>query len=151
MNNFYKIFFIAYVFCFFAKADADLEKQIEDMRAEIDSLAEAIEEGSESGGEAGWWTRTSLGGYGEIHWSNSATPVDTGVTRATDSPANEVDIHRYVLFIGHEFNKYLSFASEVEIEHAFVQNDEGELEMEQVYLEQNLEYMGIENTFIKME
>ena len=101
MNNFYKIFFIAYVFCFFAKADADLEKQIEDMRAEIDSLAEAIEEGSESGGEAGWWTRTSLGGYGEIHWSNSATPVDTGVTRSTSSPANEVDIHRYVLFIGY--------------------------------------------------
>ena len=37
----------------------------------------------------------------------------------------------------------------MEIEHAFVQEGEGELELEQVYLEQNLAYMGIENTFIK--
>ena len=96
------------------------------MRAEIEALAEAIEEGSESGGEAGWWTRTSIGGYGEVHWSNSATPVDETVT-STTSPAHEVDIHRYVLFIGHEFNKYLNFASEVEIEHAFVQEGEGDL------------------------
>ena len=94
--------------------------------------------------------RTSLGGYGEIHWSNSATPVDTKVTRSsTSSPANEVDIHRYVLFIGHEFNEYLNFASEVEIEHAFVKDGNGELEMEQAYLEQNLSYLGIDDTFIK--
>ena len=90
-----------------------------------------------------------LGGYGEIHWSNSATPVDTKVTRSTSSPANEVDIHRYVLFIGHEFNEYLNFASEVEIEHAFVKDGNGELEMEQAYLEQNLSYLGIDDTFIK--
>ena len=37
----------------------------------------------------------------------------------------------------------------MEIEHAFLQEGEGELELEQVYLEQNLAYMGIENTFIK--
>ena len=90
-----------------------------------------------------WWKKpvggqeTSIGGYGEIHWSNSSTPVDTKVTRSTSAPANEVDIHRYVLFIGHEFNKYLNFASEIEIEHAFVKDGNGELEMEQAYLEQN--------------
>ena len=39
--------------------------------------------------------------------------------------------------------------SEVEIEHAFVQEGEGELEMEQLYLEQNLAYMGLEDTYIK--
>ena len=149
MSRFFMIIFLVYTVSFFVKADADLEKQIEDMRAEIDALAEAVEEGASGGGEAGWWTRTSLGGYGEVHWSNSATPVDTKVTRSSTSPANEVDIHRYVLFIGHEFNQYLNFASEVEIEHAFVQDGEGELELEQVYLEQNLEYLGIENTFIK--
>ena len=117
------------------KADADLERKLQEMQDEIDTLAELVEEGG--GGEAGWWTKTSLGGYGEIHWSNSSTPVDTKVTRSTTSPAHEVDIHRYVLFIGHEFNKYLSMNSEVEIEHAFVKGDEGELEMEQLYLEQN--------------
>ena len=39
--------------------------------------------------------------------------------------------------------------SEVEIEHAFVQEGEGELEMEQLYFEQNFSYLGINDTFIK--
>ena len=115
------------------------------MQEQIDALAEALEEGGGSGKKR-WWTRTSIGGYGEIHWSNSSTPVDETVTRSTSSPANEVDIQRYVLFIGHEFNKYLNFASEIEIEHAFVKDGNGELELEQAYLEQNLEYMGLQNT-----
>ena len=64
--------------------NADLEKQIEEMGLNR-SISEAVEEGASGGGEAGWWTKTSLGGYGEIHWSNSATPVDTKVTRNTSS------------------------------------------------------------------
>ena len=148
MQKLYKLLFLVYIISCFAKADADLEKQVSDMQDQIDALAEAVEEGGSSG-EVGWWTKTSLGGYGEIHWSNSATPVDTKTTRATTSPANEVDIHRYVLFIGHEFNEYLNMNSEVEIEHAFVKDGNGELEMEQLYLEQNLAYLGIEDTYIK--
>ena len=127
-----------------AFADGHMEKKLADMQDEIDALAAAIEEGG-SGGD-GWWTKTSLGGYGELHWETAGTPQDE---RATAPTNNKVDIHRYVLFIGHEFNKYLNFASEVEIEHAFVKDGHGELEMEQMYLEQNLAYMGIENTFIK--
>ena len=107
------------------KADADLENKLQEMQSEIDSLAELIEEGSGSGD--GWYTRTSLGGYGEIHWSTASTPDDETTTWATsDTPNVEVDIHRYVLFIGHEFNEYLSMNSEVEIEHAFVQEGEGD-------------------------
>ena len=100
MQKLYKLIFLVYIISCFAKADADLEKQVSDMQDQIDALAEAVEEGGSSG-EVGWWTKTSIGGYGEIHWSNSATPVDTGTTRSTTAPANEVDIHRYVLFIGH--------------------------------------------------
>ena len=69
MSRFFMIIFLVYTVSFFVKADADLEKQIEDMRAEIDALAEAVEEGASGGGEVGWWTKTSLGGYGEVHWS----------------------------------------------------------------------------------
>lgn len=127
------------------KADADLENKLKEMQSEIDSLAELIEEGSGSGD--GWYTRTSLGGYGEIHWSTAFPPDDT--KEGGGGTNVEVDIHRYVLFIGHEFNEYLSMNSEVEIEHAFVNDDEGELEMEQLYLEQNLAYLGINDTFIK--
>ena len=130
------------------KADADLENKLQEMQDEIDALAEMIEEGS--GGGDGWYNRTSLGGYGEIHWSTASPPDDeTQTYSATATPNVEVDIHRYVLFIGHEFNEYLSMNSEVEIEHAFVKGDEGELEMEQLYLEQNLGYLGINDTFIK--
>ena len=141
MNNFYKIFFIAYVFCFFVKADADLEKQISDMRAEIDSLAEAIEEGVQ--GEPGWWTRTSIGGYGELHWEMAHKSNDDNTN------AKVVDAHRYVFFIGHEFNEWLNFNSEVEIEHAYIKDGNGAVELEQMYLEQNLGYMGMDNTFVK--
>ena len=65
-------------------------------------------------------------------------PIDETTTwSSSDTPKVEVDIHRYVLFIGREFNEYLSMNSEVEIKRAFVQDGEGELEMEQLYLEQN--------------
>ena len=130
-----------------SKADADLEEKIATMQEEIDALAEAVEEGS-SGGD-GWWQKTSLGGYGELHWSTASPPDDENTAYSSTAPNVEVDIHRYVLFIGHEFNDYLNFASEVEIEHAFVKGDEGELEMEQMYLEHNLSYLGFENTFMK--
>ena len=88
MKRFCIIMFFVYIFSFIVKADADLEKQIEEMRAEIEALAEAVEEGASGGGEAGWWTKTSLGGYVEIHWSNISKPVDTKVTRSTSSPSN---------------------------------------------------------------
>lgn len=142
-----KLFFIISLAFLFTnlKADADLENKLKEMQSEIDTLAELIEEGGS--GEAGWWTKTSLGGYGEIHWSTASPPDDE--KNATNATNVEVDIHRYVLFIGHEFNEYLSMNSEVEIEHAFVKDGNGELEMEQLYLEQNLAYVGLDNTFLK--
>ena len=146
MNSLYKIFFLAYFFCFFAKADADLEKQISDMRAEIDSLAEVIEEGN-TGGEPGWWTRTFIGGYGELHWEMAHISKDT--TAGDPGSTKKLDAHRYVTFIGHEFNEWLMFNSEVELEHAYVKDGHGAVELEQMYLEQNLGYLGYDNTFIK--
>jgi len=142
--TFFLIFTLALIFNNL-RADADLENKLQEMQDEIDALAEMVEEGS--GGGDGWYNRTSLGGYGEIHWQTAAPPLDEKA--ATNTTTVEVDIHRYVLFIGHEFNEYLNMNSEVEIEHAFVQDGEGELEMEQLYLEQNLAYLGINNTFIK--
>ena len=65
MKQLYKLLFLVYMISSLVKADADLEKQIADMQDQIDALAEAVEEGGSSG-EAGWWTKTSLGGYGEF-------------------------------------------------------------------------------------
>jgi hypothetical protein len=129
-----------------AYADGHLEDKLKDMQSEIDTLAELIEEGG-SNETSGWWTQTFVGGYGELHWENAGTPFDDSAGSA--SSANNIDAHRYVIFIGHEFNKYLSFNSEFELEHGLVKDDNGELELEQMYLEQNLEYMGLDNTFLK--
>ena len=76
------------------------------------------------------------------HISKDTTAGDPGSTK-------KLDAHRYVTFIGHEFNEWLMFNSEVELEHAYVKDGHGAVELEQMYLEQNLGYMGYDNTFIK--
>ena len=78
----------SFMFTNILRADADLEKKLGDMQEEIDALSELIEEGSSSGGD-GWYTKTSLGGYGEIHWSTAFPPDDekdgAGVLSQPDS------------------------------------------------------------------
>lgn len=70
----------------------------------------------------GWWTRTSLGGYGELH----LTLGDT----------QEIDFHRWVLYLNHEFNDRTRFVSELELEHSIAGDGQnGEIELEQAYLE----------------
>ncbi|HED33201.1 MAG TPA: porin [Gammaproteobacteria bacterium] len=66
--------------------------------------------------------KTTIGGYGEMHYTN------------TDS-TNEIDLHRFILFMGHEFTDKIRFWSELEVEHAKVDANGGEVSMEQAYLE----------------
>lgn len=65
----------------------------------------------------------SLGGYGELHYNN----LDSG---------SEIDFHRFVLFVGKEFNENLRFFSELELEHSLAGDGKpGEVELEQAYVE----------------
>ena len=69
---------------------------------------------------------TSVGGYGELHYSNTNT-------------GNEVDFHRFVLFLGHEFNSTTRFFSELEVEHAVAGDSQpGGVELEQAVIEHDL-------------
>lgn len=149
-NKFIKVFFGIIAGLFFQLnlllADTDLENKLQEMQDEIDALAAVIEEGGDGGGD-GWWTKTSIGGYGELHWEMAHISKD--VTSGDPGSTKKLDAHRYVTFIGHQFNKWLSFNSEVELEHAYVKDGNGAVELEQMYLEQNLGYLGIEDTFIK--
>ena len=74
----------------------------------------------------------SIGGYGEVHYNN----LDAD---DSDRDLEEIDLHRFVLFIGKEFTDDLRFVSEVEIEHGGVESDgsplDGEVEIEQAYIE----------------
>ncbi len=98
------------------------------------STVEFVEQQASSSDTGGnWWNRTSVGGYGEVHYND----VD-----ADDSARDfkETDIHRYVLFVNHEFSDRVRFFSEFEIEHGLVKDTadgsgNGEVEIEQAYIE----------------
>jgi hypothetical protein len=71
--------------------------------------------------------RTTIGGYGEVHYTNPSGP---------DSPG-QVDVKRFVLFFGHSFNDRIAFRSELELEDTKVEGGEegGEVALEQAYLD----------------
>jgi hypothetical protein len=72
---------------------------------------------------------TSLVGYGEFNYNRFRR--DEHETRA--------DLRRFVFGLNHRFDDRLTFHSEVEIEHALVsREDDGELEMEQAWLNYRL-------------
>lgn len=62
---------------------------------------------------------TNIGGYGELHLN-----IPEG------SSKKEIDFHRFIIYLSHNFNDQMSFMSELEIEHGGK-----ELELEQAYLE----------------
>ncbi len=74
--------------------------------------------------------RTIVGGYGELHYNN----LD-GKGGAKDK--DEIDLHRLILFIGHQFNDRIRFFAEIEYEHADTGRN-GSVEIEQAYLEFDL-------------
>src|SRR4051812_34330882 len=69
---------------------------------------------------------TSLGGYGEVHYTNASGPGTPG----------SVNISRFVLYLAHTFSEKLAIRSELELEDAKIEGGEagGEGAMEQLYL-----------------
>jgi hypothetical protein len=70
---------------------------------------------------------TTVGGYGEVHYTNATGPDTHG----------EVNVKRFVVFLAHSFNERLAFRSELEVEDTKVEGGEegGEVALEQVYLD----------------
>ncbi len=120
------------------------QKKVEETAQEVESAVEAIEvaqssaNGSSSpSGTSGFdsssmgssflktngLNRTSMGGYGELHY-NSKDGND------------EIDFHRFVLYFGHEFTDSIRFFSELELEHALAgEGQPGGIELEQAWVE----------------
>lgn len=108
-----------------AERAAVLENQetINSLTSQVDELGESWVLDSES-----WVNKFTLGGYGELH-ANFGEGDEPDV----------FDIHRVVIFLGYEFNDWIKFNSETEMEHAFVSEDSGgELIFEQAYLDFSL-------------
>jgi hypothetical protein len=105
--------------------NTDRKAEAADEKAE--AAAVAVEESSARNTTAGNWAeKTKLGGYGELHYNN------------LDSK-EEVDFHRFVLSLGHEFTDNIRLFSEIELEHSVAGDDQkGEVALEQAYLEFDL-------------
>ena len=105
------------------------EKLAKDATEAAEAVAIATEEAVSNVSLLG--DKTSIGGYGELHYNN----LDD---QNGSSDKDEIDFHRFVLFFGHEFNDDLRFFSELEVEHAVVEGGAGAVELEQAYLQYDL-------------
>lgn len=75
-----------------------------------------------------------LHGYGEVHYNNLSGEGGAG-------DLEEIDFHRFVLFVGYEFSDRIRLQSEVEIEHTVAGDGEdkpGYVALEQAFLEFDL-------------
>ncbi len=99
--------------------------------ADGDSLRDRVFGGHGSKGA------TTLGGYGEMHYNNLNNKKPGG------SDKKEMDFHRFVMFLGHEFSNKIRFWSELEVEHSVVADtangsNGGEVAIEQAFMEFDL-------------
>lgn len=98
----------------------ELEKSVGALEVRIDAMDRTK---PSLGGS--WAEKFTFGGYGEIHanFSKGKAP-------------DQIDIHRLVAYVGYEFNDWIRFHSDTEIEHAFVSGESGgEISTEQAYLD----------------
>jgi hypothetical protein len=74
--------------------------------------------------------RTTVGGYGEVHYANASGP---------QTPAS-INLARFVVFLGYNFSERLALRSEVEIEDARIESGAaaGEVAVEQAYVDYQL-------------
>lgn len=121
------------------------EQQVAATDAKVEAAADAMEQGGSAaagGGAAAWAARTTVGGYAELHYNNLDDDATTFDGAADD--LNEVDFHRFVIYLAHEFNDRIRFFSELELEHALVKDTQsgtpsgGEVELEQAWVELDL-------------
>ncbi len=103
--------------------------KVEQTATAVEATASAVETASQRNETyakvADWAERTQIGGYGEIHYNNK----ENGRT-------DEIDAHRFVMYLAHDFSDRVRFFSEVELEHSLAgEGKPGEVELEQAYVE----------------
>ncbi len=106
-------------------ANAVTDKEFQTLKDQFNQLADKVENNNST------TSQTTLGGYGELHYTN----LSNG--KGTDKKV--LDLHRFVLFINHEFNAKTRFFSEFEIEHTAAGTGKaGEVAVEQAYVQFDL-------------
>ncbi len=115
---------------------ASADQEIRETSVKVEATASMVEEGMVAGGQSlasSWAERTQIGSYGEMHYNN----LDNQNGNSGDK--DELDFHRFVFFLGHEFSDTTRMFSEVELEHSVAGDGQnGEVELEQAYIEHDL-------------
>jgi hypothetical protein len=114
---------------------ASADAEIKETNVKVEATASAVEQGVSSGESlaSSWTERTQIGNYGEMHYNNLTDQNDTGKDK------DEIDFHRFVFFLGHEFTDTTRMFAEVELEHSVAgEGQNGEVELEQAYIEHDL-------------
>lgn len=105
----------------------ELKKELKQTDEKINATAQAVESSPLLTDQL--LQKTHIGGYGELHYNNL-----NGDGGASDK--NEIDFHRFVLFLNHDFSDSIRFFSELEVEHSISGDDQpGEVELEQAYID----------------
>jgi len=114
----------------FEQLKQQMEKQattIASLNEKLEMTAEMIDQSASSKPVS----KTTIGGYGELHYNNLKNK------KSGEDDKKEIDFHRAILFVGHDFNDTIRFWSELEIEHSQAGDGKsgGEVSMEQAYVE----------------
>lgn len=111
-----------------------LQKQVSSQKQQSAVLEERIEQTADvaeqaaEGGKDSLFAKTSLGGYGEHHFNR--------FKENKEKNRDQIDAHRFVVFLGHEFTDDVRMFSEIELEHSLAGDGKpGEVELEQAYIE----------------
>jgi hypothetical protein len=102
----------------------ELKETVEELSAEVEKLKETESDKSPLDGLDSTLGKLKFGGYGEVH-----------ANFTEGSEKDQVDFHRLVLYLGYDFADWITFNSETELEHAFVSDDDGEISVEQAYID----------------
>lgn len=105
-------------------ADTALEQRIERLEAQLEAM-----HGNTQTASKPEYQRTNFGSYGELHLNK--------LNNRNGSDKDELDIHRFVLFMSHDFDDQTRFISELEVEHSDTGRS-GVVVLEQAYIEYTL-------------
>lgn len=102
-----------------------LKSRLQETDTKVEATADAVESvASGSGSSSTLSDKISIGGYGEHHFNHKQESND------------QIDAHRFVLYLGYQFTDTVRFFSEVELEHSLAGDGKpGEVELEQAFIE----------------
>ena len=112
------------------KENENLKGEVSDVAGSVDAVADATDEAIKA--QVKLSNKTTVGGYGELHYNSLRD-------QKGDSNKDQMDFHRFVLFVNHEFNDKMRLVTELELEHSLSGDGKpGEVELEQAYIQYDL-------------